>query len=183
MHIGPQGGMFKVWVHAWERRFHVRILRCTESEVNALAGPCISLPTRLSLQATSYVQRLRYGNQQSHVSESQLSWEPATSALFLLRYCLGVSFSITSSRLKLAGFCRVGNSLKLDSHSADHRLRRHHEVEAASANHLSYYKLVSPRSNGSARRWNSFGMRRFANSSRQTSRPVCAVRGRRSSTY
>jgi hypothetical protein len=27
--------MFKVWVHAWERRLHVRILRCPEGEVNA----------------------------------------------------------------------------------------------------------------------------------------------------
>jgi hypothetical protein len=36
-------------------------------------GHAISLPTRLPLQATSYIQRLRYGNQQRTGSESQHS--------------------------------------------------------------------------------------------------------------
>ena len=52
MHIGPQGGMFKVWVHAWERRFHGRILRCPESAVNALAGTC-QIPSYTALAASS----------------------------------------------------------------------------------------------------------------------------------
>jgi hypothetical protein len=70
MHIGPQGGMFKVGVHAWERRFHARILRCTESEVNALAGAC-HIPSYTARAASSiYVQRLQYGKPQ-RLSESQ----------------------------------------------------------------------------------------------------------------
>src|SRR5262245_60755729 len=35
-----------------------------------------------------------------------------------LPVCGSESFRITSSRLKLAGFCRIGNSLKLSSHFA-----------------------------------------------------------------
>jgi hypothetical protein len=35
--------MFKVWVHARERRFHTFILRFPESAVNALAGVSLQL--------------------------------------------------------------------------------------------------------------------------------------------
>ena len=79
MHIGPQGGMFKVWVHAWERRFHGRILRCPESEVNALAGPC-NIPSYMALADTDH----------------------QCAVAFLPRYYFGDIFCITSSRLKLA---------------------------------------------------------------------------------
>ena len=128
MHIGPQGGMLKVWVHAWERRFHGRILRCPESEVNALAGPC-NIPSYMALADTDH----------------------QCAVAFLPRYYFGDIFCITSSRLKLAGFCRIGNSLKLASHcpttACDGTMRN-----ARSIIHLSYSSDASPCSNGSARR-------------------------------
>jgi hypothetical protein len=34
------------------------------------------------------------------------------------RYCFGMRRSTTRSRLKRAGFCRIGNSLKLSNHLA-----------------------------------------------------------------
>jgi hypothetical protein len=55
MHIGPQGGMFKIWVHAWKRRFHGRILRGPESEVNVLAGLGI-IPFYTALAASSIIR-------------------------------------------------------------------------------------------------------------------------------
>jgi hypothetical protein len=42
-------------------------------------GHAISLSTRLSRQAASYVQRLRHGNQQGRTSANQLPWELAIS--------------------------------------------------------------------------------------------------------
>jgi hypothetical protein len=35
---------------------------------------------------------------------------PLRASVFVPRYCFGDSFRITSSRLKLAGFCRIGKS-------------------------------------------------------------------------
>ena len=43
---------------------------------------------------------------------------PSDVDLVARAYCAGDSLRITSSRLKLAGFCRIGNSLKLWSHCA-----------------------------------------------------------------
>src|SRR5215510_2107402 len=89
------------------------------------------------------------------------------ASVFLPCYCVGDNFRITSSRLKLAGLCRIGNSLKLDSHCATTACDGT-TTKARSAIHLSYNIDSSPRSNGSARRLKSFGMRRLVNSPDQT---------------
>jgi hypothetical protein len=44
--------------------------------------------------------------------------QPPCAAVFLLSYCAGISFLITSSMLKLAGLWRGGNSLNVSSHCA-----------------------------------------------------------------
>src|SRR4029450_3963941 len=117
MHIGPQRGMFKVWGHAWERRLHGRIVRCTESEVNALAGPC-RIPSYTALAASSIIrpQTAVRESAEAHLCKPALMGAGHQCAVtFLPRYCFGDNFCITSSRLKPAGLCRIGNSLKLDS--------------------------------------------------------------------
>ena len=58
VHIGPQGGMFKVRVHAWEKRLHVCILRCSECAVNALAGATIC-HLRLGIQLVLGINAFR----------------------------------------------------------------------------------------------------------------------------
>src|SRR4029453_13290337 len=95
------------------------------------------------------------------------------AAAFLPRYCFGDSFCITSSRLKLAGFCRIGNSLKLDNHCAttacDGTMRN-----ARSAIHLPYSNDSVPLSKGSVRRLYMLGARRLVNFRFHTLSPVCS---------
>src|SRR5262249_50713635 len=69
------------------------------------------------------------------------------------RYCpFGAdSCSITRSRLKLAGFCRIGNSLKVCSHCPTIACAGTSR-NARSAFHWEYLKDSGPRSNGSASR-------------------------------
>ncbi len=86
------------------------------------------------------------------------------------------SLFITSSRLKLAGFWRIGNSWKLDSQFAT--IACDGTTTKARAKYQDSYSIdSSPRSNGSALRLNSLGTRSVVNSSRQTPMPVlsCAL--------
>ena len=56
--------------------------------------------------------------------------QPPAQAALTRTAAGGESFCITSSRLKLAGFCRIGNSLKLDEPLRDDGLRRHDQERA-----------------------------------------------------
>src|SRR5262249_14844428 len=111
------------------------------------------------------------------VVRSNRAWDDASRVGRLrarsFRYCFGVICSITSSRLNLAGFCRIGNSLKLWSHCPTitwDGTRRN----AWSTFHLLYSNDSGPRSNGSARRLYICGRRRLVNSRSQTPMPVCS---------
>ena len=88
---------------------------------------------------------------------------------------VGESFSITSSRLKLAGFWRIGNSLKLSSHCADDRLRRNQQRTPGPPSTCRRRSTVVAPLERIGAQVEQLRHAQLVNGSRQTSMPVCSL--------